>query len=41
MQIVSRQFAWTVKSYFLEKKNQIVSGGDNLYELSNPVFWEK
>ena len=20
---------------------QIVSNGDNLYEMSNPVFWEK
>ena len=46
-----RQFALNVKSSFLGKIRiqenriwpflQIVSNGDNLHEMSNPVFWEK
>ena len=48
--LLRRPFAWNVKSCFLFSLGDnfydltfhpIVSLGDNLHEISNPVFWEK
>ena len=48
-----RHFAWNVNAYFLKKKKErktniiCVSSaefapfGDNLYEVSKPIFWEQ